>query len=50
MTLPMSHDTEEGSIIEVHVLQCLFVRGSNINKGGVALFQISQKERLFHLL
>ena len=28
----------------------LFVRGSNKNKGGVELFQISQKEKLFHLL
>ena len=26
------------------------MRGSNKNKGGVGLFQISQKERLFHLL
>ena len=37
-------------IIEPHVLQSLFVRGSNKNKGGLGLFQISQKERLFHLL
>ena len=37
-------------IIELHVLQCLFVRGPDKkNKGGVGLFQISQKERLFHL-
>ena len=35
---------------KVHVLQCLFVRGSNKNKEGVGLFQIPQKERLFHLL
>ena len=37
-------------IIKLHVLQSLFVRWSNKNKGGVGLFQISQKERLFHLL
>ena len=37
-------------IIELHALQCLFVRGLIKNKGGVALFQISQKERLFHFL
>ena len=34
----------------MHVLQCLFVRGSNKNKGGIQLFQILQKETLFHLL
>ena len=37
-------------IIELHVLQCLFVRGLIKNKGGVGLFQILQKKRLFHLL
>ena len=37
-------------IIELHALQCLFGRWSIKNKGGVGLFQISQKERLFHLL
>ena len=36
-------------IIELLVLQFLFVRGSNKNKGGGGLFQILQKERLFHL-
>ena len=36
-------------ITELHVLQFLFVRRSKKNKGGVKLFQISQKERLFHL-
>ena len=36
-------------IIELHVLQCLFVREFN-KKGGVGSFQISQKERFFHLL
>ena len=34
---------------KLHVLQCLFVRESN-KKGGVGLFQISQKGRLFHLI
>ena len=37
-------------IIELHARQCLFVRGLIKNNGGVGLFQISQKERLFHLL
>ena len=37
-------------IIELRVLQCLFVKWSNKNKGGVRLFQISQKERLFCVL
>ena len=37
-------------IIELHVLQCLFVRGLMKNKGWVGLFQISQKERLLHVL
>ena len=37
-------------ILELYLLQCLFVRGSNENKGGIGLSQISQKERLFHLL
>ena len=34
-------------IIEVNVLQCLFVKDLIKNKGGIGLFQISQKERLF---
>ena len=37
-------------IIELHVLQCLFVRGSNEKQRKVGLFQILQKERFFHLL
>ena len=37
-------------IIKLHVLQCLFVRGSNKCKGWVVLFKTSQKERLFHIL
>ena len=37
-------------IIELHALQCLLGRWSNKNKEGVGLFQILQKERLFHLL
>ena len=37
-------------IIELHVLQCLFVKGLIKNKGGIGLFQISQKERPFHFL
>ena len=37
-------------IIELHALQCLFVRGSNKKNRWVGLFQISQKERLFHVL
>ena len=37
-------------IIEFHVLYYLFVKDLIKNKGGVGLFQISQKERLFHLL
>ena len=37
-------------IIELHIQQCLFVRGPIKNKGGVVLFHILQKERLFHLL
>ena len=34
-------------IIKLRVLQCLFVSGSNKMQGGLLLFQISQKERLF---
>ena len=34
-------------IIKIHDLQWLFVTGSNKKKGGVGLFRISQKERLF---
>ena len=34
-------------IIELHVLQCLFVGGLIERKGGAGFFQISQKERLF---
>ena len=34
-------------IIELHVLQCLFARGSNKKQRRIRLFQISQKERLF---
>ena len=37
-------------IIEVNALQCLFVRGCYKNKGGVGLFQISQKGIIFCLL
>ena len=37
-------------IIELLVLQCLFVKGRVKNKGGAGLFQISQKERHFHVL
>ena len=40
-------------IIELHALQCLFVRRYNKKKKGggeAGLFQISQKERLFHHL
>ena len=37
-------------IIELHALQCLVGRWSYKNKEGVGLFQILQKERLFHLL
>ena len=33
--------------IELYVLQCFFVRGSNKN-GGLGLFQIAQKEGFFH--
>ena len=36
-------------LIELYVPQCLFVRGSN-KKGGLGLFQIAQKEGLFHFL
>ena len=36
-------------IIELHVLQSLFLRRSN-KKGGVGVFQVLQKMRLFHLL
>ena len=37
-------------IIQLHVLQWLFVRGLMRNKGRVKLFQVLQKERFFHLL
>ena len=39
-------------IIELHVPQCLFVKGSNEKKDKVqvGLFHILQKERLLHLL
>ena len=38
-------------IIELEVLQCLIVKGSNKKQRGTGLlFQTSQKERLFHLL
>ena len=37
-------------IIELNFLQCLFVRGSSEKQRRVGLFQISQKERIFHLL
>ena len=37
-------------LIELHVLQCLFIRGQTKNKRVVELFQISQKERLLELL
>ena len=37
-------------INELHVLQCLFVRESNKKQRRGRVFQISQKERLFHLL
>ena len=37
-------------IIELHALQCLFVRGLIKNKEGEGLFQISQKERLSSLM
>ena len=38
-------------IIELHALQCLFVRGSNKKqRRGLGLFEISQKVRLFHIL
>ena len=37
-------------IIEMYVLQGLFIRTSKKNKGGVEIFQISQKEILFNLL
>ena len=37
-------------IIELHVLQCLFVRGSNKNKREAELFQITQRGKPFHLL
>ena len=36
-------------IIEIHVLQCLFIKGSN-KKRKDRILQISQKETLFHLL
>ena len=31
-------------IIEIHILQCLFVNGSNQKQRKVGLFQISQKD------
>ena len=37
-------------LIELHVLQCLFIRGRTKNKAVVGLFQISQKKRLLELL
>ena len=37
-------------MVELPVLQCLFVRGLTKSKGRVGLFQISLKERPFHLL
>ena len=36
-------------IVELHVVQQLLVRVLIKNNGGVGLFKISQKERLFHL-
>ena len=37
-------------IIELHVLHCLFVRESNKKQRRGKIFQIWQKDRLFHLL
>ena len=37
-------------INELHILQCLFVRGSSKKQRRDRVFQISQKQRLFHLL
>ena len=37
-------------IIELHVLQCLFVSESNKKRGGIGIFNVSQKDIPFHFL